>query len=374
MLLQPGTTLGPYSPTAKIGEGAIEVADRLRRHRCQVLVLVICVLSPWTVAAQTADLPPIGTVDFYGLQTISEGQVRPLLPWSEGDALPMEVPDSLASDMADALGVARVAFNMGCCDEAGTGWVYVGIEETSSPRVEYRAAPTESTVLVPEVLTSYRALADAGLEAATRGELTEDGSAGHALADYPPARAIQEKFLIYVEQHGETLRQVLYTSADAEHRAAAAMVLGYAQDKARIVPDLERAVLDPDADVRNNAARALWVIAQYADRQPELEITIRADPFIDMLNSVVFTDRNKGLAMVWSLTASREPTLLGDLRERALPSLIEMCRWKNAGHAYPACRILERMLGLPEQDELHPKETTLTKAMALLSPDTALRR
>ena len=93
-----------------------------------------------------------------------------------------------------------------------------------------------------------------------------------------------------------------------------------------------------------------------------------------MLNSVAFTDRNKGLSIVSSLTESRDPQLLSELQDRALPSLIEMCRWKSDGHAYHACRILERIAGLPEQGELHPKETTITKASALLSPDARLGR
>lgn len=124
---------------------------------------------------------------------------------------------------------------------------------------------------------------------------------------------------------------------------------------------LEQAALDPDDGVHNNATRALAVIAQYGHDNPELGIEIRADSFIDMLNLVVWTDRNKGLFVLESLTADRNPETLDDLRQRALPSLIDMCRWKREGHAHPACRILERIVGLPERQELHPKGKTIMR-------------
>ena len=36
------------------------------------------------------------------------------------------------------------------------------------------------------------------------------------------------------------------------------------------------------------------------------------------------------------------------LRERALPSLVEMARWKTLSHALPAFVLLGRIAGLPE--------------------------
>ncbi len=376
MSLTVGSRLGHYDVTALIGEGGMEIASQLRRRVFQVLLLAGCTLSLGTVVAQTPDFPPIGVIDVYGLRTIAESDVRELLPLAEGAPLPTDFSDraeSLASDMAEALGVSRVEFSMGCCSEAGLSVFYVGIEETAGRRLEYHAPPTGGIMLLPEILASYRALSDVWFEAVIRSEAGEDRSDGHALSEYPPLRAIQEQFLIYAEQHREMLLEVLHESADAEHRAAAAMVLGYAPDKAGVTHDLEQAALDPHNGVRNNATRALAVIAQYGHDQPELGIEIRAVPFIDMLNSVVWTDRNKGLAVLESLTADRNPETLDDLQQGALPSLIEMCRWKT-GHAYPACRILERMVGLPEQEELHPKETTMTKALALPSSDTRLKR
>jgi HEAT repeat protein len=146
----------------------------------------------------------------------------------------------------------------------------------------------------------------------------------------------------------------------------AALLLGYAPDKAAVVPDLEAAVLDSDAGVRNNATRALALIAHYASAHPELGIEIDPAPFVTMLNSGSWSDRNKGLAVLGTLTASRDPALIDALKSAdTLPALIEMCRWQSPSHSYLACRLLERVVGLPEQPELHPKEQTLALAVKL---------
>ena len=50
-----------------------------------------------------------------------------------------------------------------------------------------------------------------------------------------------------------------------------------------------------------------------------------------------------------SLTAKRDPELLARLREESLASLIEMARWKSAGHAYAAFTILGRITGYSDE-------------------------
>jgi hypothetical protein len=48
------------------------------------------------------------------------------------------------------------------------------------------------------------------------------------------------------------------------------------------------------------------------------------------------------------LTAQRNPALLSLLRRRALDALIEMARWRSAGHAQNARIILGRVAGIEE--------------------------
>ncbi len=49
-----------------------------------------------------------------------------------------------------------------------------------------------------------------------------------------------------------------------------------------------------------------------------------------MLNSLEWTDRNKSALVLEELTRKRDTALLKLLRERAVPALVEMARWKNA--------------------------------------------
>lgn len=130
---------------------------------------------------------------------------------------------------------------------------------------------------------------------------------------------------------------------------ATAMIAAYHPDKAFVVKELLYAIADNDEEVRNNATRALWVLADYFNEHPEKRIDIPASPFIDMLRSAVWTDRNKGALVLLALTQGRNGVLLPDLKALALPSLAEMARWRQSGHAFQSYMILGRMAGLPDE-------------------------
>jgi hypothetical protein len=98
--------------------------------------------------------------------------------------------------------------------------------------------------------------------------------------------------------------------------------------------------------VRNNATRALGAMLR-SGIKPVAEIP--ADGFIAMLNSGVWTDRNKASFVLWSMTAAREPALLAKLHAEALDSLIEMASWSSTQHAFTARVILGRMAGMEDQ-------------------------
>jgi hypothetical protein len=79
-------------------------------------------------------------------------------------------------------------------------------------------------------------------------------------------------------------------------------------------------------------------------------IKIPLRPFIEMLNSIEWTDRNKSSNALNSLTYKRDPAILSELRQRALPSLIEMARWKSPGHAGASFFLLGRVAGFSDDD------------------------
>ena len=109
------------------------------------------------------------------------------------------------------------------------------------------------------------------------------------------------------------------------------------------------ATRDPSPDVRNNAVRALGVFTRMSPSSSRAAIRIPYEPFIELLSSPVWTDRNKASLAVMQLTDGRDPVLLAALKRAALTPLIEMARWKSEGHAMPALTILGRIAG--ESDE-----------------------
>jgi hypothetical protein len=130
--------------------------------------------------------------------------------------------------------------------------------------------------------------------------------------------------------------QVLASSSDARHRAIAAQMLGYGRQSNDQIDALVGASLDADDNVRNDAVRALWVLA---GAKP---------PFIRLLRSAAWSDHNKASLLLEALTESRDPSVLAALRAEALDSLIEMARWRNIGHALAALSILGRIAGIDE--------------------------
>lgn len=149
----------------------------------------------------------------------------------------------------------------------------------------------------------------------------------------------------YALGHERALREVLASAFDAEQRAAAAELLGYARQSGRQIAALVRASRDVDDGVRNNATRALGVLARSDARVAR---RIPAASFVDMLSSGDWKDRNKGAMLLDVLTLTRDRRLLEMIRARALDALAEMARWRSRGHASSARAILGRVAGIDE--------------------------
>ncbi len=91
------------------------------------------------------------------------------------------------------------------------------------------------------------------------------------------------------------------------------------------------------------------VLAMYAQTSRQSGISIPWQPFVSMLSSIDWTDRNKASNLLMQLTASRDPSLLAALRRRELPALLEMARWKVLAYATPSLYILGRMAGMTDE-------------------------
>jgi hypothetical protein len=312
------------------------------------LALLALLFSGLFSGQSGSGLPPISVIDFYGLRTISESQAREALRIKEGD-LPPDSPLVARLRLQALPGIVEARLIFVCCD-AGKTTLYVGIQEKGTPALVFRPAPSGSIRLYNDVLEAGAAFEKAYSDAAQLGELAEDELEGDSMMRYPPARTVQKQFVKLAALHQSQLRDVLRNSANAEQRALAAQVLGYAADKRDVVSDLAYGMGDPDEEVRNNSTRALWLIALLAQRSPELGIEVPFQPFVDLLNSIVWADRNKASLALSDLTDKRDPAILSAIREHALPALVDMARWKAMAHAQPALFLLGRIGGVSEEE------------------------
>jgi hypothetical protein len=224
--------------------------------------------------------------------------------------------------------------------------LYIGFGRKSAD-VALRPKPVGQLKLAPELKKLYddfmAILPDSLKYAAGRHE---DYSKGYSLASYPPMRTIQIRMREAAIAHEEELLHVLLEAADDNQRIAAAHLTGYSRQSPRQILTLIEASRDPSDNVRNNATRALGVLAA----TPAFARQIPAAPFIDKLNSSIWSDRNKGLMLLTPLTRDRNPEVLAKLKAKALPALIEMAQWQNPGHSAGPIRLLGRIAGIDESE------------------------
>lgn len=292
----------------------------------------------------------IGRVELFGTGGRDAAVVEAALREIEGRAAPdseaaqKALIDQVSAIVAERAGAPPTDVEAVCCDERGRWTIYVGLAWGGVAPPQYRAVPRGSASLPPAVVGAYARVMSA-MEDAVRANAVEDHSRGYALSSRPTLRRAQLSLRQQAIAATSDAYRVLDDSADARQRAMAAFVLGYATTSRRQIDALTRATADPDGDTRNNAVRALWVIAQ--SRQ-SLAASIPPDPFLSLVTSGRWSDRNKGLLLVTALSRRRDPVLLDRLRRGAFAALVEMARWRLRGHADPARLLLGRIAGIPD--------------------------
>lgn len=292
----------------------------------------------------------ITTINVYGNRKISTDTILFHINKNVGDSINPAVfkPDSTVAALKRIPGIKHVTVSPICCDSENGYLLYIGIAESDAAILRYRPAPRQNVQLSHEVIRAYRNFNQHVKAAAGIGENSEEYSNGYSLLTYAAARKEQSNFMVFAQQKFQELEKVLKYSKHAEHRAAAAQMIAYATDKKKVAECLLYALNDADENVRNNATRAVSILAGYLSEHPELKVTIPAAPFIALLNSVTWTDRNKGAMVLEQLTRSHDSDLLEQIKKQALPSVIEMAKWKNREHAFFSFIILSRMAGEEE--------------------------
>jgi hypothetical protein len=302
------------------------------------------------IAAGEDITPRVAIVQIYGAHKVPVEKIRKALGAQEGDPLPSREE---AEDRIDKLsGVVASRIEAACCE--GRGMVlYVGIEEKDAPHFEFHPAPAGDIALPIELQGNYRTFLDAVAESIHGNTADEDLTNGYSLMADSQCRELQQAFIPFVERDLNLLDRVIRESADPEQRTMAAYLLQYGPRGPRtskiILDALQYALQDQEDSVRENAIRSLEAIAVGAKLHPEQEIHVEPTWFIELLNSVVWSDRhNASLALV-DLTESRDPDTLTLLRQRSLGSVLEMARWRDLQHALPAFILAGRLAGVSEK-------------------------
>ncbi len=318
-----------------------------------------------------AQTPTIGIVEVYGVRKISPAEIRKVAGVAPGAKLPSS-KYIVEEKLQEIDGVEAASLEGACCDN-GKVILYIGVQESGSPPINLREHPSESPDFPEPVQTAYSLFLEQVREAGRSGGGTEDLSQGHSLFSSPKAKEAQLAFIPLATEYAGQLRDILRRSADMDHRAMAAYVLGYHPDKKSVLEDLAFALSDPDPTVRGNAMRAIAAIAVYAESNPGTGIAINPSWFVDLVSSAVWTDRHTAAVTLVTLTQARKPEILSQLQDRSLPALAEMARWRHLPHALPAFILLGRIVGVKEAElqaawAKGERESIIDRAVSLGKP------
>lgn len=341
------------------GEGVVSKTSKLTRYSAvgslrsligslmRVLIILCTILFIGSAFAQDKPLI-VGHIEFFGYAGLNLERIRAALPLREGDAL--AVQDFPATKEKINQSVKRetdhdttsIAFT--CCDAHGNLMIFVGLAGASTRPPKYSTTPKGSAQLPRSIRDLYERAMDLNAEAVQK-QPGEDRSKGYGLSAYTPTREVQLSMRRWALRNTPLIRRVLISAADSSERQAAAYALGYALQSRIQISALVQASHDVDDTVRNNAVRALAVLASSSDR---VSTWIPAQDFAQMLHSGIWEDRNKAGALLNALSSHRNPELLRMLRSEALDALLEMAHWRNSGHASDALMILGRIAGIEE--------------------------
>jgi hypothetical protein len=305
------------------------------------LLLALLALSG---SAQTLK-HPIAAVDFYGSAPVDLSRLRAAFPYRVGTQYEPEREIKL-SDLPVEFRelVGKNQFSCATILVQDQGWIlYVDLEPPNTAPPAWKEEPAGTAKLPKEVVALYEHAMDRMIHGgmAAGDETTE----GYSLSKDPVMRADEMKLIDYARAHPAQVYSVLEDSSSRRDRIAAAWMAGYAPKGKDQIAALLSAIDDLDSTVRNNSIRVLAVLAS---RDTDLARQIPADPFIPMLSSPTWTDRNKAMFVLDPITAARDPKALESLRRQAITPLRQMSQWTYWGHAEMALMLLGRATGIPE--------------------------
>lgn len=214
--------------------------------------------------------------------------------------------------------------------------VFVGIAgESNSEPTNFRAPGKEKTPAPTKVSEAYCKLMSLLPKAVAKKNQSD-------VDEYLQ----QRKTLIESSKSERAALLKALDSAEDEDRVVASYALGLVASTKTELEGLVKLADDPNSTVRNNSTRELGELLM---DKPELAKEIPATRYIEMLNSPNWTDRNKAVFVLQGLSKTREPAILSEMRDKALHSLKEMCKWPS-GYSESAIELLGRIAGIPDEE------------------------
>ena len=321
---------------------------KLNRKLCAAFMsLVLCPLQGRrSLEAQERALP-ILAIDFFGYGGIDLSQVRAHLPVHVGQSFSTLAEERSHSPEIRAMILQTLGKPVSSLSnvEVEEGYlIYIGLPGSTLHKFQPVAAPTGSIQLPEEAKALYARQLEQLPKAIAAGA-AEDDSQGYALSSFADLRRAELDAHSYATKNESLIRSVLAKSSEKEDRVAAANLLSYADPSLEQLRSLAEACYDSDPLVRNNTIRAIGVVVS---AKPGLGSQLPLTPFVQMLSSDSWTDRNKAGFVLDALTKSRDPKVLAQLLDQALAPLTEMARWHDYGHAGSFRLILGRIAGIDE--------------------------
>ena len=311
----------------------------------QKVLAVLALMTIWCIVAANADEPEkftIAGIYYFGCDDSHVDEIKSAIPVHVGDTYTSADMKKLKNKVFNAvwqtIRCAPTDVAVITCEHR-TWNLYVGLPGRSVKEATYNPQPEKMLELPTEAMSMHddmmATLADV---LSSKGAMIEDDSNGYSLSSDPGLRTKELAFRNWALQNRDLCFTVLKGSSDARQRSVAAEAVGYLDPSQEQIDVLVGASLDSSAVVRNNATRALGCIAS-SEKSATLQIP--ADKFVQMLNSGVWTDRNKGEFVVAKL-CRRDPAVLKQLRDSGMQALCEMSCWDDA-HAGGARYLLAKV-------------------------------
>ena len=318
----------------------------------KALLFPLFVLGVQSMSSQAPDMEhtpfKIGVVNYFGYSGIDLAKIRSQVPLRPGDTITHATFSKAPTNavVERLTGHQTTDLNITCCDDKRQLLIYIGLAGASSHPSSPNSPPDEAVRLEPAALDLYDQGTAALEHAVSSGDTGEDDSKGYMVSNDPALHKINLAMRAYATNRETEFIHVLERAAEPRQRQVAAELLGYVPRSSRQIDALAKASNDSDDNTRNNAVRALSVLSSARDAEP---LHINPTPFIRLLFSGKWTDRNKASLFLSHLTDQRDSALLAALRKRALPPLIEGASWsEDPGHSIPFLVILGRIGGIKD--------------------------